>query len=672
MITEDGGKTWSKEAILGGCMFLSSDVGIILDGWSKVVHHTIDGGRTWESAGVEVAGGYRLEVEPFGFGDMFFAAPGEGWATGEKSAGFVNSIFHTSDGGISWEKQFHGEGDEDWAGYWIKDLFFLDSEVGWGCGRFTDEEGLWNVVLRTSDGGETWSYAKFIDDPEMPIIPSAGLSRIIFTNPKEGWAIGRYVFHTEDGGISWETVIKEWGYGIYFLNESQGWILGQKTLYSTMDAGETWEERSFDPPYVKTVVDLCFISENEGWIVGRWGVMHTRDGGEIWETQVPINADLYSVDFSSPRKGIAVGDEILATDDGLDWQAADWMGRPPDAYWELREVDFVDEQTGWVGLGSLLWKTEDGGKTWQEFDQERMLVNNQPVMKNSLCFTDKKNGWAVQDSIYFTTDGGETWDVDLQGGEGRPGIGGGPKGFMGVHFIDEMNGWVTTMFGDVYRTDDGGDKWERVGSLPGIIPDCCRGICFANEDEGWAIVSANRVYHTEDGGKRWHLDEIFLDTKLHDICYDGGEHLYVVGHYGIILRYTDPELNKGERAVAAEGKATIQWARLRSSEGMEEGGLPEKTKVYQNYPNPFNPDTWIPYQLSGSSRVSITICDLTGHTVKILDPGFREQGYYISQDRAAHWDGRNQQGEPVGSGVYFYQLAVNDSYSSTRKMIISR
>ncbi|MDE0087577.1 MAG: SMP-30/gluconolactonase/LRE family protein, partial [Candidatus Poribacteria bacterium] len=81
--------------------------------------------------------------------------------------------------------------------------------------------------------------------------------------------------------------------------------------------------------------------------------------------------------------------------------------------------------------------------------------------------------------------------------------------------------------------------------------------------------------------------------------------------------------------------------------------IPEETSLLPNYPNPFNPETWIPYQLAKPADVKLTIYDINGHVVRALDLGHQRAGIYRSRSRAAHWDGRNAQGEPVASGVYF-------------------
>ena len=99
--------------------------------------------------------------------------------------------------------------------------------------------------------------------------------------------------------------------------------------------------------------------------------------------------------------------------------------------------------------------------------------------------------------------------------------------------------------------------------------------------------------------------------------------------------------------------------------------LPAKTALLSNYPNPFNPETWIPYQLAKSADVTLTIYDVRGIVVRRLALGHRPAGFYRSRGRAAHWDGRNQIGEKVATGLYFYTLTTGE-FNATGKMLIPK
>ena len=106
---------------------------------------------------------------------------------------------------------------------------------------------------------------------------------------------------------------------------------------------------------------------------------------------------------------------------------------------------------------------------------------------------------------------------------------------------------------------------------------------------------------------------------------------------------------------------------------------PTETALLPNYPNPFNPETWIPYRLAKDAFVTLTIYDGSGRVVRTLDVGHRTAAFYESRSKAIYWDGKNEFGERVASGVYFYHLRAGRSglsvshrrdYSATRKMLI--
>ncbi len=121
-------------------------------------------------------------------------------------------------------------------------------------------------------------------------------------------------------------------------------------------------------------------------------------------------------------------------------------------------------------------------------------------------------------------------------------------------------------------------------------------------------------------------------------------------------------LNKSDNLpliVISEGNAPLNTA----------DKIPDQDALLRNFPNPFNPETWIPYHLSKPANVTLTIYNARGVVVRELSLGHQVAGYYTSRSRAAYWDGTNEFGERVASGLYFYQLQA-DNMSLLRKMAI--
>ncbi len=119
---------------------------------------------------------------------------------------------------------------------------------------------------------------------------------------------------------------------------------------------------------------------------------------------------------------------------------------------------------------------------------------------------------------------------------------------------------------------------------------------------------------------------------------------------------------------ANDGSPTWQHA-IKKLEQLAALLIPEKTTLMANYPNPFNPETWIPYQLATSTDVTISIYAVDGTHIRTLAVGHQPIGIYQARSRAAYWDGKNEFGELVASGVYFYTLTAGN-FTATRKMLI--
>ncbi|MFC1715542.1 choice-of-anchor Q domain-containing protein [Candidatus Poribacteria bacterium] len=96
---------------------------------------------------------------------------------------------------------------------------------------------------------------------------------------------------------------------------------------------------------------------------------------------------------------------------------------------------------------------------------------------------------------------------------------------------------------------------------------------------------------------------------------------------------------------------------------------PTRFRLLANYPNPFNPETWVPYELAKDTNVAIRIYSASGRLVRLLDLGHKPAGFYTSREKSAYWDGRNESGESVSSGIYFYQIQAGE-FSAIRKMTI--
>jgi len=125
----------------------------------------------------------------------------------------------------------------------------------------------------------------------------------------------------------------------------------------------------------------------------------------------------------------------------------------------------------------------------------------------------------------------------------------------------------------------------------------------------------------------------------------------------------------GERSKSKIIKVVVPHARF----------VPGAFRLLQNFPNPFNPETWIPFDLAADATVTIRIYDVKGQLVRQLDLSKQKAGRYLDKKTAAYWDGKDQLGQSVSSGLYFYMLKAGDfdtqatqpkDFVATRRMVI--
>ncbi len=144
--------------------------------------------------------------------------------------------------------------------------------------------------------------------------------------------------------------------------------------------------------------------------------------------------------------------------------------------------------------------------------------------------------------------------------------------------------------------------------------------------------------------------------KINDALLPGSE----TGKYNFV----DKEVETGQKYYYKVVDVSSSGASQEHGPVVAEMTAPENYDLSQNYPNPFNPTTSIHYQLPAADKVRIEVFNLNGQLVATLVDGPKPAGYHV-----ALWDGRNDYGLSVSSGVYYYRL-VTRTYTSTRKMAL--
>lgn len=505
----DRGKTWTitqPTVNLGPlpssfCHFIAVNFVSPLQGWAvgtigqseaAVIYHTSDGGESWQLQ-------YETAASPPGhlaFLDVCFADSLRGWAVGAIDPGSNIAIVATVDGGMSWQTQTTG------INALVSQVDFLDASVGFALANL-------GYTLGTVDGGATWT----IIGQNSAYSQSWGID---FLDAERGFcAIGPGgIEATLDGGQTWATVYNQagWEFDVQFADSLNGWMVGDVgATAQTMDGGLTWEARS--PAFHQPLLGCVPLDDSTVCAAGDVGMItRTEDAGQIWKQ---VDGDGYlsatvfrGADFVSEDLGWIVGNfgEALRTEDG----GATWTRLDLGTNAWLSDLSFPTATDGWICGGQSIWRSVDAGDHWD-------LVHVAPTSVGAIFALDSQTAWAcgTGGAIYRTVDGGQTWEMPSSGTV---------EGLYGIHFASEESGWVVGWSGTILHTMNGGQSWTPQASG---IASPIYSVTFADEQNGWAA-AIDAILRTTDGGANWTY-QLFPPTQIRGISFADPLHGCVVG-----------------------------------------------------------------------------------------------------------------------------------------------
>jgi photosystem II stability/assembly factor-like uncharacterized protein len=271
--TEDGGETWLRQTSpvnynLRRVIFVNANIGWITakeryGNW--VLLRTDNGGQTWRQWPLPSDTETRIDTV-----DIAWASEHTGWLT------IVDQVFHTADGGQTWEKQELPLKRD------LEAVQCIDEQHAWiSTGR---------EFFRTTDGGKNWTHHPH----------DFSSNHFVFLDAGTGWMVNNgsvdALVKTMDGGQTWQRQELGIDYDrldrIVFWDENTGWVASSHgELWYTTDGGEIWIEGHIPGDRLA----IAFVDAQHGWAVGRTNWMagtgqrtslaYTNDGGQTWQFQ---------------------------------------------------------------------------------------------------------------------------------------------------------------------------------------------------------------------------------------------------------------------------------------------------------------------------------------------------------------------------------------------------
>jgi photosystem II stability/assembly factor-like uncharacterized protein len=286
--------------------------------------------------------GKALE-EPFhNFHSMFFLDATHGWVGGVDGA-----VWRLTPQGWKKATAIPSAGD-------ITALFFLDAQTGFAA---TEAFGL--VILKTADGGATWTRS--LEEPSV----SARINRLYFKDAQRGFAVAGppngQIYRTLNGGTTWDDVEgPDVGYrqlaDITSSPDGKLWIAGSRSqgsdplLLSSTDEGATWKAVTADGTLM--LYDVDAPANGELWVTSSGSVSHSTDSGATWTRSSPLGSKISALAFADANRAIAVRGNAamlaITQNGGTTWTEMNYVGG------EMTQLFFSDVWVGANGAGFIV------------------------------------------------------------------------------------------------------------------------------------------------------------------------------------------------------------------------------------------------------------------------------------------------------------------------------
>ncbi len=404
----------------------------------------------------------------------------------------------------------------------------------------------------------------------------------------------------------------------------------------------------------------------------------------IWEpTSGPVGGDIKALAINDSGH-IFAGSWVLdgqifrSKDNGDNWeQVTVWGGGK--SVWSL-----VINDSGHIfaginsATGEGVYRSVDNGDTWQASGSgiTNTSVNDLAISGNGSIFA------ATDYGVFRSSDNGDTW---IEVNNGLP-----AQDIFAYAIIVNHNGYIFagTAFDGVFRSTDTGDSWEEKNN--GLLNPNVYSLMV--NDSGYVFVgpeSGRGIHRSTDQGETWlYFDQGFPLTMYGkvDLTINSNGFIFAGSEYDKVFRSTDngetwmefgtgltnPHIwslavnTQNYLFAGSAGDGVFRTTQPTTFIEYETGKLPQNFYLEQNYPNPFNPYTTIAFSLRQASNIKMTIYSVTGEKVSELIDGYAEMGYHTVK-----WNGRDQNGHPVSTGIYLYEL-VAGSHRKVGKMFLVR
>lgn len=545
------------------------------------------------------------------------------------------------------------------------------------------------------------------------------LNSVNFPSINTGFIVGNLgkVFKTTNAGYNW--TLNSFpsngnNYYVYFLNPSTGFVSNQGGLYKTINGGDNWSLITLPTTYYLTSIN--FSSANIGW-AGDWygNVLKTTDGGNTWANTSTMQGYEAKVFFINDFTGWSVdtyGFVRKTTNGGTSYDETRLL------YDTLSSVYFISSTIGFiVGDSGVVFKTSNGGNSWNLLSANSYGNLTSVYMESPQKITACGNNGIV----IFSTDGGNNWSFQISTTNDLHQITFSPTSSVGwavgdlgtyvrrtanstntcvgnglvktaypfysyymdsrtdmLYLASEINAGGGGVAGQISKVGFYFDSLNSIQTLNGFnikMKNTTLTALTGYDSVGWTTVFSG-TYSVNGLGQTYiDLTTPFAYTQgsnlLVEVCFNNSSYttntfvnsspapgMTYHGHQDLPNGNGCTDIVTG--TLMANRPNLCLFTSVISGEHNQTPNVPKDFKLYQNFPNPFNPMTKIKFDVPKSSFVTLKIYDILGKEISTLVNNRLAANTYMVDFNASG----------LNSGVYFYQLNIDNVPFAIKKMMV--
>jgi photosystem II stability/assembly factor-like uncharacterized protein len=419
-------------------------------------------------------------------------------------------VIRTTDGGNTWTQTTAGVG----SGF--NDMAYSSSLKAVAIGN--------NGAIRyTTNGGSNWTTATSGTN--------VSLWSISFADANIGYIGGSsgVLLKTTNGGTSWNavsTTLTGSLYRMFFTSPLIGFVGASNVINKTIDGGLTWVSQTLPMSSIRSVY---FLNENDGWLASDIGeIAVTHDAGLTWTVNQTgySNAlnSVYAYDANTLYATGAQGILIKSTDAGQSWNSY-FSGVSSEQFGAIWQSNRIVWSCGKFGN---IYRSMNAGLNWQ-----RLKTSNTTQLFYHVAKIDDENVLVTSDSGRLYRANIHSWEIQLVHDDTANIL------FYDAQFLDTLVGYACGNTDAIYKTSNGGISWFRVPNFSTLpVGDYFRGLSFRNASIG-LMVGISGVYKTETGGLLWTYTPLPSASSLLDVKFVSDSIAYTAGTFGRLMKTKD-------------------------------------------------------------------------------------------------------------------------------------